>query len=72
MTNLVQFKRMLMSCLKDWGRLGPLPPSLNVYATVRTDSHSRVYRPILQRLQINIVDVKESHIVAHHLRYHCR
>ena len=33
LAHLVQLKRMLMSCLKDWGwRLGPLPPPLN-YAT---------------------------------------
>jgi len=30
LANFVQFKRMLMFCLEDWGGLGPLPPG---YAT---------------------------------------
>jgi len=33
LAKLVQFKRMLLSCLEDWGR-SPLPPSQIVYATV--------------------------------------
>jgi len=38
MANIVQFKRMLMFCLHDWGGAGPLGPPLSTPLVYREDA----------------------------------